>query len=165
MTTTRALLDAQDRPSGPGGLSRWLPVVVWALVISGLSTDAFSGEHTGAVLLPVLRFLLPTAAPETLRAVHEVVRKIAHPTEYAILGWLLARALDQPGRSAAALAALAIAFAAAYASLDELHQLFVPSRTAALGDVLLDTTGAAVGAALRAFGALRALSGDRRSRA
>jgi VanZ family protein len=35
--------------------------------------------------------------------------------------------------------------AAAYAATDEWHQSFVPSRTADLGDVLIDSTGAAIG--------------------
>ena len=35
----------------------------------------------------------------------------------------------------------AIAMVACYASLDEFHQIFVPGRTAAVADVLLDTIG------------------------
>ncbi len=38
-------------------------------------------------------------------------------------------------------ALLAIVLVAGYASLDEFHQSFVPGRTAAVGDVLIDTSG------------------------
>ena len=35
----------------------------------------------------------------------------------------------------------AVAIVACYASLDEVHQIFVPGRTPAIADVLLDTVG------------------------
>src|SRR5438093_1380572 len=41
----------------------WLPPVLWMGVIVGLSTDTASAEHTGRLLLPVLRWLLPWATP------------------------------------------------------------------------------------------------------
>jgi VanZ family protein len=139
MTTTR---------DAPGALSRWLPVVVWAAAISLLSSDSFSGEQTRYLLLPVLHLVLPHAAPETLLAMHDIVRKLAHPSEYAVLGFLAARAYARPQRANAASLGLALAFCAAWAALDELHQSFVPSRTGAAADVALDTAGAIVGVAL-----------------
>ena len=66
-----------------------------------------------------------------------VIRKIAHLTEYAILGALLVRALARPG--------LAILAGALYAVSDEVHQHFVRARHAAWYDVLLDTVGVTVG--------------------
>ena len=38
---------------------------------------------------------------------------------------------------------MALLVVAAYASLDEFHQSFVPGRTAAVGDVMIDTSGGA----------------------
>ena len=35
-------------------LKKWLPAIAWAGVISGLSTDTFSSEHTSLFILPVL---------------------------------------------------------------------------------------------------------------
>jgi len=32
-----------------------------------------------------------------------------------------------------------------YAASDEFHQIFVPSRTALVSDVIIDTTGGAIG--------------------
>jgi len=61
---------------------------------------------------------------------------------------------DKPWQWADAL--IAVAVAGVYAASDELHQYFVPSRGASIADVLLDTTGAAVGIlALWAFGRWR----------
>ncbi len=78
--------------------------------------------------------------------------------EYAVLALLLWRALHkpaQPGRSPWRWpeAGLVLALVALYAASDEIHQAFVPSREASAGDVLLDTTGAALGllARLRGF--------------
>lgn len=160
MTPPAATPTAPQAP-GPGPLSRWLPVIAWVAVISVFSSDSFSGEHTREVLLPVLHALLPGAAPATLEAIHDVLRKAAHPGEYAVLGWLVARALEQPWRGTVAIALQALALCAAFAALDELHQSFVPSRGAAPTDVALDSLGAAAGLALRALLARRISAGRR----
>jgi len=121
----------------------WLPAIVWACVISILSTDTFSSNHTSRILIPALHWLFPRAGAETLDLLHAVIRKSAHLTEYFILGVLLHRALRGNNRRWKLKWALwAIAIAAAYASLDEFHQVFVPSRTASPWDALLDTVGA-----------------------
>jgi VanZ family protein len=98
-------------------LSLWLPVVAWAGLIFGLSSVPDLGTGLGGWDL--------------------VLRKIAHATEYAILGALLARAL---GRSW-----LAFAIGLAYAVSDEAHQAFVPGRMGAPLDVAIDTVGVAAG--------------------
>jgi len=120
----------------------WLAAVVWACIISGLSTDTFSSEHTSRFILPVLHWLFPSAGANALELMHEVIRKAAHLTEYFILGILLHRALRGEDRGWKLKWAIwAIAIAAAYASLDEFHQSFVPSRTASPWDALIDTVG------------------------
>jgi VanZ family protein len=92
-----------------------------------------------------LRWIFPHAGPETLELLHAVIRKTAHLTEYFILSILLHRALRGNDRDWKLKWAIwAIVIAAAYASLDEFHQSFVPSRTASPWDALLDTVGASV---------------------
>jgi len=126
-------------------VKHWLPAIAWACVISTLSTDTFSSEHTSRFILPALRWVFPHADPETLELLHAVIRKMAHLTEYFILGVLLHRALRGQERGWNLKWAIwAIVIAAAYASLDEFHQSFVPSRTASPWDALLDTVGASV---------------------
>ena len=66
-----------------------------------------------------------------------VLRKLAHATEYAILGALLLRAL---GRELPAFLA-----GVAYAVTDEVHQHFVEGRHASPIDVGLDGIGVAAG--------------------
>jgi VanZ family protein len=45
-------------------------------------------------------------------------------------------------------AGLALAGVLLYSASDELHQVFVPSRTGQISDVLVDTSGAAIGLGL-----------------
>lgn len=100
----------------------------------------------------MLRWFLPHAMPETLSLIHHVIRKSGHFTEYFVLSLLLLHALRAGTRDfSLRWALIAILIVAGYASLDELHQLFVPGRTAAVGDVLLDTTGGAVAQVLVAL--------------
>ena len=98
-------------------LSLWLPVVAWAGLIFALSSVPDLGTGLGTWDL--------------------VLRKVAHAAEYAVLGFLLLRAL---GRETAALA-----LGIAYAASDELHQHFVPGRQGSLLDVALDSVGVAAG--------------------
>jgi VanZ family protein len=83
-------------------------------------------------------------------------------TEYAVLALLVFRALAQPERSVLATALGALVLCAVYASLDEFHQSFVPSRGASPVDVVLDTFGAALGLAVR-LATLPRVSAGRRS--
>jgi VanZ family protein len=123
-------------------LADWWPVLLWAAVISIFSTSAFTDSNTGRFIIPVLHWFLPGAPMQTLMRIHHYIRKCAHFTEYFIFSLLILRAIRH-GRSDARLAwaLLAIAIVAGYAALDEFHQSFVPGRTPAVGDVLIDTSG------------------------
>ncbi len=137
-------------------LSRWLPVVLWAVVISIFSTGAFAFDRTGYVILPVLHVFFPSATPEELRAMHSSIRKLAHFSEYLVLSLLLYRALRNGRRWDVRAAGMAVMIAGLYSIGDELHQWFVPGRTAAATDCLIDVTGAAAGQGLlAAFGIRR----------
>lgn len=124
-------------------VKNWLPAIVWACLISFFSTDAFSSEHTSRFIIPVLHLLIPQASAETLELLHVIIRKSAHLTEYFILSVLLTRGLRGQERGWRMRWVIwAVVLAAGYASLDEFHQSFVPSRTASPWDALLDTLGA-----------------------
>lgn len=99
-----------------------------------------------------------------------LVRKTAHFTEYAILGslfllnlrnWLKSNspltensklqttktlAKKAPLDSLKYALAMSILFSFLYACTDEIHQIFVPGRSAQFRDVLIDTLGASFGA-------------------
>jgi len=138
-----------------GWFALWWPALAWAVVISFFSTHLFTSQNTGHIIIPLLHWLFPSAAPETLAFMHHIIRKCAHFTEYFVLSLLILRGI-RAGRHGTKLAwaVLAIVIVAGYASLDEFHQRFVPGRTPAVADVLLDTTG---GAAAQAIAALFAM--------
>ena len=129
-------------------LKYWLPLLIWLGVIFVDSTDLMSAEHTSRFIVPILLWLKPGMAPETIQSILFAVRKCAHVAEYAILALLLWRAL----RSGSALRAkISILFGAVLlgcavvAASDEFHQSFVKSRTSSVRDVLLDIAGALIG--------------------
>jgi len=127
-------------------LTYWLPPILWAAVILTASTDLFSGANTGSVLDRILRWLAGHRfPPSTLDTMNFVVRKCAHLTEYGILGALTFRALRGERESWSWRWAIgAIVIAVCIASIDEIHQTFVPSRTGTWHDVVLDMAGAAL---------------------
>ncbi|OGS20815.1 MAG: hypothetical protein A3J83_07825 [Elusimicrobia bacterium RIFOXYA2_FULL_40_6] len=100
-------------------LSLWLPVLLWCWLIFFLSS-------------------IPNLRVEAFGFWDLVFRKCAHITEYGILAFFFFRAFRGrlyfwPGF---------LSFV--YASTDELHQLFVPTRGPSLVDILVDTSGAVI---------------------
>ncbi|MFH0963692.1 MAG: VanZ family protein [Planctomycetota bacterium] len=73
--------------------------------------------------------------------------KLWHVAELAVLGALAARASSGGGKVRWRHAGLAAAIGALYGSFDEIHQSFVPGRTASLADALADTAGTIAGIA------------------
>ena len=77
-----------------------------------------------------------------------LVRKTAHFTEYAILGslfFLNLKSWQRSKNSTSMNILLSLIFSFLYACTDELHQIFVPGRSAQFRDVLIDTLGASFG--------------------
>ncbi len=114
-----------------------------ALIFIG-STDVMSAEHTSRIIEPFLRWLHPAVSPATIASVQFLLRKVAHVSEYAVLAALFYRALVNTICAGRAFVAAAIVLLAclAYATTDEFHQSFVPSRTASARDVAIDVSGA-----------------------
>jgi len=127
-------------------LSRYGPVVVWAIVIFIGSGNVLSAAHT-SILLQFVKWLYPPASPEFLSLIHLLVRKAGHLTEYAILATLAARAFRHSSHQVLRRNWfwLSLLVAIAYSLSDEFHQSFVPSRTASIYDCMIDTAGAFIG--------------------
>jgi VanZ family protein len=124
-------------------LSRYLPLIVWLAFISFASSDEFNAGNTSRIIGPLVLWLFPNTTPETLDIVHLITRKIAHITEYAILGFLAARAFRTSPRPAIGQRWFLICatLIVVYALMDEYHQSFVPSRTASIYDSMIDIAG------------------------
>jgi VanZ family protein len=113
-----------------------MAIVLW------FSGGAWSAEHTGSVLHPLLQWLLPWATPAQIAALHWSARTLAHVTEYAILALLWFRALRREAHGVRTAAWTALAVAVAWAVLDELLQSRTPGRTGSAVDVAIDAAGA-----------------------
>jgi VanZ family protein len=102
---------------------RWPPALLWATAIFYLSSQSRPlGRRWPS---------LPSA--------------LAHVFEFAMLAVLLHRALGtEPQRRQRAVAP-AFILTALYAASDEVHQLFVPERTASLAEYGLDLLGTSLG--------------------
>jgi len=124
-------------------LSRYLPLIVWLAFISFASSDSFSAGNTSRIIGPLILWLFPNTSPETLAVVHFITRKLAHFTEYAILGFLAARAFRMSPRAAirSRWFLISLILVVTYALIDEYHQSFVPTRTPSIWDSLIDIAG------------------------
>lgn len=114
------------------------------------SGNAGSFEHSSRILGPLLRWLFPRMLHETQEDIIFTIRKCAHLTEYAVLAFLVWRGWrkprwNDPRRWKWAEAGVALWVTIFYATTDEFHQTFVPSREGCVRDVLIDSTGAVVG--------------------
>src|SRR5258706_14453506 len=72
-------------------LATWFPVFAWGILISILSTSAFSSDKTAAFIDPILQWLVPDISGPAMSVCHFMVRKFAHFTEYGVLFFLLLR--------------------------------------------------------------------------
>jgi VanZ family protein len=126
-------------------------------VIFGASTKLGAPANTSYFFRPLMHWLFPGMSEDLLERIHHVVRKTAHFVEYAILGTLVWRVVRfDPAFSAYSGRRqfwFALLCCLLYASTDEFHQKFVPTREPAVQDVLLDACGAGFG--LMAIWALR----------
>ena len=113
-------------------LRRWLPPLVWAVVILVISS----------VPIPAV------GAPEgTDKGVHGLL--------YLVLGFLAGRSL-LAGRSTPVWQLLALLIAlAAFGAIDEAHQMLLAARTADVRDWVADVLGSIVGVALAVAYAVR----------
>ena len=127
----------------PRFVSRYLPLIAWLAFIFFASSDNFNAGNTSRIIGPLILWLFPNTSPDTLAVVHFITRKIAHFTEYAILGFLAARAFRTSPRPAISQRWFLICatLIIVYALLDEYHQSFVPSRTASIFDSFIDMAG------------------------
>src|SRR5215212_6424261 len=132
----RSSKSSPERPPS-NAISRYLPLVLWLGFISFASSGSFSAANTSRIIGPLVLWLYPNTSAETLLTVHMIPRKMAPFAEYAVLGFLAARAFrGSLLRRKWFLVSLALIIV--YALLDEYHQSFVPSRTATVYDSFID---------------------------
>ncbi len=120
--------------------------MAWAILIFYMSTQSFGSSSTQILLAWGFDLLHIHVSGHTLSLFNEVIRKLAHATEYAVLALFLYGPPDEHGRNLwkPRRALLSVLAAALYSLTDEFHQIFVPGRGPSLRDCGLDTLGAAL---------------------
>ena len=165
-------------------MKRHLPLIISTFAVVAMCGFIFfmsarpadeSGAMSMEIVNRIIEFVVPGFADlppaeqlVKLKTVEHIVRKIAHFSEYAILGMLalnLVRLAAKSGGTAQLSpkhVALAWALATAYAVTDEVHQIFVPGRSCMFTDVLIDSAGVLAGAlvflAISSFAKRRTIS-------
>jgi VanZ family protein len=122
---------------------RYAPLILWIGVIMLLSSRQASMAQTSIYVRPVLEFLFPNAAEETLILYHSYVRKLAHFVVYAVLAFWAARAFWSSSVKVLRKYWQIFSFllVVLIASIDETNQSFSDTRTGSIYDVLLDAAG------------------------
>ena len=147
-----AVTQQRDIASAAG----WAPAVLGLFVICCESTRVMGADHTLVWLSRICSPLMHVASSNHVASPHivelnHVLRKSGHFFGYGMLGlvfmqgWqslLLARLHQTWTRLRLLAGAVAVPSVALIASMDELHQSWLPNRTACTSDVLLDTSGA-----------------------
>lgn len=138
----------------------WVITVLWMVFIFGMSAQSGdeSGKTSGKVVDKIAETVVPgfsamtEAEKEAVRSeLSFPVRKLAHFTEYGILGTLLTLSIVFSLRKTSVTlgkSAIAAGVGILYAISDEMHQKFVSGRAAMLTDVLIDGSGAVAGCAI-----------------
>ena len=103
--------------------------------------------------LPQTKKLNEQAKNEAVEKSQTIIRKGAHLSIYALVGLLMMNLMCTYKISNKNKFLITILVGIIYASSDEIHQSFIPGRTAAFTDVCIDTCGAILGS-LIAFGCI-----------
>jgi VanZ family protein len=125
-------------------ISAWLPVVLGIVVIAFESTESFGSNHTDGPLRWLWESLFGHLTNARWAAIHHLIRKSGHFAGYGLIGaaWLRAWWMTLPFSHFLEDAFLALLGTSLVASLDELHQSYLPNRSGSPWDVLLDCCGA-----------------------
>jgi VanZ family protein len=159
---------------------RWWPVAAWLVVLRLESTDYASSANTFGLMYRIATAVFGRVNPQVLLILNGALRKSGHFLGYAILSLLVFRALKytQFDRLRLVLqrrwglffrdlwrwdwAFIGVLFTLVAATLDELHQATLASRTGRWQDVALDTAGAVAVQCLLYARAVHAMSLQRK---
>ena len=130
----------------------FIVLILWMIVIFSFSS-ADANKSTGTsdkVITTMIEIKDKITNNETPNNEKEIIiknssfyiRKIAHITEYLILGFLTFNLLKQYSVTNIY---YAIGLSILYSCTDEFHQLFINGRSGSIRDVLIDTIGILIG--------------------
>lgn len=125
---------------------------------TGEESGDLSGKITETILsaVAITRENTPTEEYAAItEKMHFAVRKLAHFSEYCMLGFFLCVFFHTFDLRSFVPGLFAFGISVVYASLDEWHQSFIPGRGPGLGDVMIDAAGALFGVLIVFFAARR----------
>lgn len=125
-------------------------IVIWMIVIFNFSNQG--GTKSSGTSSKVTKIIINVITKDkeepnkqTMERIEKVVRKGAHYTIYTIGGLLIMNYAYSMEKTKKQKILGSLLFGAFYAGTDELHQYFVPGRSAQITDVGLDTLGVLTG--------------------
>lgn len=129
---------------------------------NGEQSSGISRKVTTAITKNVKKIqqLEENKKQEVLAKTEKVIRKLAHFSIYTIVGILLMALMSTYKIKKMNQVAISLITGILYASTDEIHQMFIPERTALITDVLIDSLGVSVGIVLVIF-VLKIFMGDK----
>lgn len=116
-------------------------IILWMLIVFGFSNQ--SGEESTSVSRQVASFFVKTE--EQINMIEPYIRKIAHLSEYACGGVLFLSMFLTFDFSDIKRMVYALIVGIEYATLDEIHQLFIKGRSGQVVDVFIDSIGVSIG--------------------
>ena len=130
----------------------FIVLILWMIVIFSFSS-ADANKSTGTsdkVITTMIEIKDKITNNETPKNEKEIIvknssfyiRKLAHITEYLILGFLMFNLLNQYSVTKIY---YAIGLSILYSCTDEFHQLFISGRSGSIRDVLIDSIGILIG--------------------
>ncbi len=170
------------RPSLGVLVKNWWPVALWLAIIRLESTDYASAGNTFSLLYRIYISIFGRVDFRLVLLINEILRKSGHFIGYAILSVLVFLALKHTHHDRLQpllqrtwgtffrdtwqfdWAVIAVLVSLIAASLDEIHQSFLPSRTGRWQDVAIDTCGAILMQLLLYARATHAMNRQRRQK-
>lgn len=118
-------------------------LIIWIIVIFSLSNDSgLKSTGKSDQVVHIVKNIINIQNEDSLTL---IIRKLAHFTEYLILGLLIINVLKDYSKITIKLVLFSILLALIYALSDEFHQLFIKSRNGNILDVLIDILGSTIG--------------------
>ena len=126
-------------------------IIIWMITVfrfsnqGGTESSSTSAKVTKVIVDVVVNDKKEENKVQIANKIEKVVRKFAHYTIYTIGGFLIMNYAYSTDKTKKQKVSGSLLFGAFYAATDEIHQYFVPGRSARLFDVGIDSLGVMTG--------------------
>lgn len=112
---------------------------------NGEESSGVSKRVTDSIVSNILQVSGQEQKEEITRKLEPIIRKLAHFSIYTLVGFLLMTVVSTYQLKEIKRIFISLGTGILYASLDEIHQSFIPGRSAKVTDVCIDTMGVILG--------------------